>query len=79
MKIVPVSRAKATLTELVKDSETEDVILMRYGRPAAVIVSTERFEEMVERLEDLEDALAISKYTDEDMESVPFERHAPVS
>lgn len=60
MRLIPVSDAKARLTELVRESGTEDVVLLRYGRPAAVLMSTDRYDALMERLEDLEDSLAIA-------------------
>ena len=68
MKLIPVSEAKARLTELVKTSSDEDVVLMRYGRPAAVLMSTERFDALMERMEDLEDSLAIAEGRDDETE-----------
>lgn len=65
MKLVPVSEAKAQLTSLVKDSQTEDVTLLRYGRPEAVIISAERYNQISEDLEDLADILAAKQAEDE--------------
>ncbi len=36
---VPVTEAKARLNTLLRDAESDDVILMRHGRPAGVLVS----------------------------------------
>lgn len=75
MKLVPVSEAKARLTGLVKASQEEDITLVRYGRPAAVLMSTERYNALMERLEDLEDSLAIAEAKGE--ESEPIEEVFP--
>ena len=56
--IVPISEAKPRLASLIDKSETEDVILTRRGRAAAVLVSARRYEEMLDLIEDLEDSLA---------------------
>jgi prevent-host-death family protein len=76
MKLIPVSDAKAKLTELVRDSGSEDVILLRYGRPAAVLMSTDRFDALMERIEDLEDSLAVAESKGEptDPAGAVFER-----
>lgn len=50
VRIMPVSEAKAHLTELVRDSR--DTVLTRHGRPAAVIVSYERYEALLAQLGD---------------------------
>lgn len=69
MKPIPVSEAKARLTELVRASDDEDVVLMRYGRPAAVLMSSDRYEALMARLEDLEDSLAVADAQGEKTES----------
>lgn len=56
--IVPISEAKPRLAALIDTSATEDVILTRRGHAAAVIVAADRYEQMLDRIEDLEDSLA---------------------
>ena len=45
-KIIPLSKAKAQLSELVADVEQteEELIITRNGRPAAVLISAEEFD-----------------------------------
>jgi len=56
--IIPISEAKPRLAALIDTSETEDVILTRRGRAAAVLVSAARYAQMLDRIEDLEDSLS---------------------
>ena len=56
--IVSIGDAKAKLSELVRVAKEEDVVLVRHSRPAAVLVDYDRYEELLERLDDAEDALA---------------------
>ena len=56
---VPISQAKGRLTVLVRDSDENDVLLMRHGRPAAVLLSVRRHEALLEEIEDLRDRLSI--------------------
>jgi antitoxin StbD len=56
---MPISEAKAKLTELVRDSDSNDVVLLRHGRPSAVLMSVRRHAALMERLDDLEDRLAV--------------------
>lgn len=58
-KMIPVSEAKAHLTELVRDAVDGDITLLRHGRPVAYIVSVENQNALLERLEDAEDKLAL--------------------
>lgn len=62
MKLVAVSEAKARLTGLVKDAKNEDVALLRYGHPEAFLLSADRYEELIERLDDVEDSLAVAEF-----------------
>lgn len=57
--LVPISEAKARLAELVRDSDDDDVFLLRHGRPAAVVMSLRRHEALLEEIEDLRDRLSI--------------------
>ncbi|MGH3328794.1 MAG: type II toxin-antitoxin system prevent-host-death family antitoxin [Streptomycetales bacterium] len=51
--------AKGRLSELVKTSSEQDVLLMRHGRPAAVVTSAERHDALLEEIDDLKDRLSI--------------------
>ncbi|MDR0847871.1 MAG: type II toxin-antitoxin system Phd/YefM family antitoxin [Propionibacteriaceae bacterium] len=55
--IIPISEAKPRLAALIDTSETEDVVLTRRGHAAAVLISTDRYTQLLDRLEDLEDSL----------------------
>lgn len=56
---VPISEAKGRLSELIRESDGRDVLLMRHGRPAAVLRSVERDEAIAEKLEDALDRLSV--------------------
>lgn len=58
-QLVPISEAKGRLSEIVRDSDDEDVLLMRHGRPAAVVLSARRYEALLEEAEDLRDRLSV--------------------
>lgn len=57
--LVPISEAKGKLAELVRNADETDVLLLRHGRPAAVVMSTRRHEALLEEIEDLRDRLSI--------------------
>jgi prevent-host-death family protein len=57
--MIPISEAKGRLSELVRESDSRDVLLMRHGRPAAVVMSYARHEALLERLEDVLDRLSV--------------------
>ena len=56
---IPISEAKAKLSELVRDAADEDVLLLRRSRPVAVLMSAERHEALLEEIEDLRDRLSV--------------------
>lgn len=58
-KLIAISEAKGRLSEIVRDSDDADVLLMRHGHPAAVIMSVRRHEALLEELEDLRDRLSV--------------------
>ncbi len=74
MATMAVSEAREKLSEAVETARTEAVFLERYGRPAAVIVSTERYAELVEALEEVEDIAAFDDAIAEEGESIPWEQ-----
>ena len=45
--IVPISDAKARLTQLIDQTATEDVILTRRGYAAAVLISMDRYNALM--------------------------------
>lgn len=57
--LMPISEAKGRLAELVRDADDDDVLLLRHGRPAAVLMSARRHEALLEEIEDLRDRLSI--------------------
>jgi len=70
-KTVPFSDARAHLTELLDEIEEirEHVVITRYGRPAAVVMSEAEYESLIETLEVLSDpeVMAALKESDEDV------------
>lgn len=58
-RIIPISEAKARLAEIVRDSDSDDVVLMKHGHPAAVVMSYARHEALLDQIEDLTDRLSI--------------------
>ena len=74
MSTMAVSEAREKLSDAVEAAQTEPVFLERYGRPAAVLVSPERYEELMEALEDAEDVAAFDEAMAEDGANIPWEQ-----
>lgn len=74
MASVPVSAARDQLPAVLEQSATEAVTLLRHGRPVAVVVSPQRYEELLEAEEELEDVEAFDEAMAEAGESIPWEQ-----
>lgn len=74
MATIPVSEARGSLSDAVQAARTEAVFLVRYGRPAAVLISPERYEELVEAEEDAEDVAAFDAAMAEEGANIPWEQ-----
>lgn len=72
--MIAISEAKAKLTELVRTADEEPVLLLRHSKPAAVLLSHERYEELMERLEDAEDLVAVLEHRLEPAETISLAR-----
>lgn len=74
-ELVTLSDAKVRLHELVRGLPERDVLLLRHGRPVAAMVSYSKFEALIERLEDLQDRIAVleAQHEPPDM-MVPWEQ-----
>lgn len=58
-RTVSLTEAKAKLNELVRDAQDDNVVLVRHGQAAAVIVSPQHYEGLLDEIEDLKDRLAL--------------------
>jgi antitoxin Phd len=61
MTNMSISQAREQLPAVIELCQTEAVILERYGKPQAVIISYERYDELMTALEDIEDLEAIAE------------------
>lgn len=69
-----VSEAREKLAEAIDAAQAEAVVLERYGRPAAVLVSMERYEELIEAFEEAEDVAAFDAAMAEQGDNIPWEQ-----
>lgn len=68
------SAARANLAEAVTLARTEAVVLEQDGRPAAVLVSPERYDELMIALEDAEDIASLGAANAEEGPDIPWEQ-----
>ena len=66
-------KTKATSTLIMTDSMSTGAV-KRYGRPAAVLVSPQRYEQLLAALEDAEDVAAFDAAMAEEGPNIPWEQ-----
>ncbi len=71
---ISVSKAREKLSEVVEMSQSEPVVLERYGRRAAVVVSPSHYDEMLEAFEESQDVAAFDAAFAEEGANIPWEQ-----
>ena len=74
MATMSVSSAREKLPDAMHTARTEAVILERYGRPAAVLVSPEQYEKMMDAVEVADDVDAFDAAMAEEGENIPWDQ-----
>ena len=72
MLIVSVADARNNFSDVIARAKGEAVFIERRGQRAAVVISPERYERMLEALEDSEDATAFDEAMAEEGSSIPW-------
>jgi prevent-host-death family protein len=67
-----VSEVREKLAEVVDAAQSETVVLERYGHPAAVLVSMQRYEELLDAFEETQDVAAFDAAMAEEGDSIPW-------
>lgn len=62
------------MAEAIEAAQSEAVVIERYGRPAAVLVSPERYEQMLAALEEVEDVAAFDAAMAEEGANIPWDQ-----
>jgi PHD/YefM family antitoxin component YafN of YafNO toxin-antitoxin module len=74
MATMNISTARDRLPDAVELAQTEAVFLERYGRLAAVLISPERYEELMAAAEEAEDVAAFDAAMAEEGPNIPWEQ-----
>lgn len=74
MSTMNVSEAREKLAEAIDAAQSEAVVLERYGRPAAVLVSMERYQQLLDALEEAEDITAFDAAMAEAGDNIPWDK-----
>jgi PHD/YefM family antitoxin component YafN of YafNO toxin-antitoxin module len=74
MATMKISAARENLPDAVELARTEAVFLERYGRPAAVLVSPERYAELIAAIDDADDVAAFDAAMAEEGPNIPWDQ-----
>jgi len=69
-----ISAVREKLPEAVELAHSEAVFLERYGRRAAVLLSPERYDELMEALEEADDVAAFDVAMAEEGPNIPWDQ-----
>jgi len=72
MSSLSVADARKNFSDLLERSQTEAVFIERRGQRAAVVVSPEQYERMLDALEDAEDIAAFDAAMEDEGPNVPW-------
>jgi antitoxin Phd len=72
MATMNMSEARDHLPDAMETARTEAVFLQRRGQPAGVLVSPERYEQLMTALEDAEDVAAFDEAIAEEGPNIPW-------
>lgn len=71
---IGVSEAREKLSGVIDASRTEAIILGRYGRPAAVLIRPDRYEQLLDAAEEAEDIEAFVAATAEEGDNICWDQ-----
>lgn len=70
---MPVSEARASLPAVIDEAATQSVTLERHGKAVAVVISPERYDELMDAWEELEDIAAFDEAIASDLPTIPWD------
>lgn len=73
MASINISSARGNLPDAIQTARTEAVFLERYGRPVAVIVSPERYEQLIAASDEVDDVADFDAAMAEEGPNIPWD------
>ena len=74
MATYPSSAARESLPEVIELAQYESVTIERHHRPVAVVISPQRYAELIEAWEEINDIAAFDAALAEEGDNVPWEQ-----
>jgi prevent-host-death family protein len=72
-RLVGVTDVRDSLKDLLDEVREQNIIVLRHNRPVAVILHPDRLERLLDRIEDLEDTVAVLEDRLDPDDTVPHE------
>ena len=74
MTAIPVSQAREEFASIIEEALEKAVVIERYGKPVAVVIGFEKYEELMDSNQDAEDLKLINKQNNLKSKNVPWEK-----
>lgn len=68
-----VTQARENFSEAIATSAVEAVFIQKHGENAAVLISPQRYEELMDALEEIEDIIAVTAALEDTSPNIPWE------
>lgn len=68
-----VTEARENFSEAIATSAVEAVFIQKHGENAAVLISPERYEQLMDALEEIEDVKALTAALEDTSPNIPWE------
>jgi len=73
MSTMSVTEARENFSEAIATSAVEAVFIQKHGENAAVLISPERYEQLMDALEEIEDIIAVKAALEDPNPIIPWE------
>ena len=73
MSTMSVTEARENFSEAIATSAVEAVFIQKHGENAAVLISPERYEELMDALEEIEDMMSYDSAMADTSPNIPWE------
>ena len=73
MSTMSVTEARENFSEAIATSAVEAVFIQKHGENAAVLISPERYEQLMDALEEIQDVIAIKEALEDPNPNIPWD------
>jgi len=74
MTAIPVSQARESFASIIEEALEKAVVIEKYGKPVAVVIGIEKYEELMDSHQDTEDLKLIKKQKNLKTKGVSWEK-----